>query len=125
MPFAFWTFITSLVLLAGMSGIRAFELSSGQKLLEVSFVRKTDIFVHHFFHLIKRQISRISIKGTWKLIYKLSVQTKDWLVNFKKKYDSRQPKFFVKQTKNDITQKGSVSFFLKNVSDYKESIRNK
>ena len=108
-----------------MVSLRAFELSGGHKLLEINLVRKTDLFVHDFFHLLKKQTSRISIRNIYKFICYICISIKEMVINSKKKFDSRQPKFFIKQTKNDITKNGSVSFFLKNVSDYKDSIRNK
>jgi len=125
MPIAFWFFIFSFVCLAVMVSLRAFELSNGHRILEANFVRKTDIIVHNFFHLLKKQVSRISIRGTYKFICHICVKIKEKAIDLKRGYDSRQPKFFIKQTKNDITKNGSVSFFLKNVSDYKDSIRKK
>ena len=108
-----------------MVGLRAFELKNGYKILEANFVKKTDVMVHTFFHLLKKQISRISIRGSYKIICNACNKIKNAIINFKRNYDSRQPKFFIKQTKNDITKNGSASFFLKNVSDYRDSIRKK
>lgn len=125
MPIAFWFFIFSFLSLAIMVGLRTFELSGGHKILEANFVRKTDIIVHDFFHLLKKQISRISIRNIYTFFCFICTKVKIATINFKRGYDSRQPKFFIKQTKNDINKAGSVSFFLKNVSDYKDSIRKK
>ncbi|MGB8815930.1 MAG: hypothetical protein WCC74_01670 [Minisyncoccia bacterium] len=125
MPIAFWFFILSFFFLTIMISVRAFELSGGYKILEVDFVRKTDIMVHNFFHLLRKQFSRISIGGIYRFMCGICIWAKDTVIDLKKGFDSRQPKFFIKQTKSDIIQNGSASFFLKKVSEYKDSIRQK
>jgi len=125
MPIAFWLFIISFISLATMISLRTFELSNGHQILEAAFVKKTDLWVHNLFHLLKKQISHISIRNIYRLGCYICVSVKYKVIDLKKGFDSRQPKFFLKQTKNDIMKNGSASFFLKNVSEYKDSIRQK
>jgi hypothetical protein len=47
------------------------------------------------------------------------------MIYLKRRFDSKQPKFFLKPEKQKASGKQQVSFFLKNVSEYKESLKSR
>ena len=87
------------------------------------FIKKSDIFFHNVIGVFKHWLSKIKFKNFHKLAVIVVSFTKREIIYFKRKFDSKQPKFFLKPQKSGAENKNSVSFFLKNVSDYKETLR--
>lgn len=87
----------------------------------VNFIKKSDIFFHKLIHDLKHWISKIKFKNLHKLIVFIVSFSKREIIYFKRKFDSKQPSFFLKPQKLNSTK----SFFLKNVSEYKETLRKK
>jgi len=79
---------------------------------------------YDFICVVNYYFSKIKIKNFHKLFIKIINFIKREIVYLKRKFDSKQPKFFLKPQKNN-SGKNSVSFFLKNVSEYRDSLRNK
>lgn len=69
--------------------------------------------------------SKIHFKNAHRLAVLIINFIKTEIIHLKRKFDSKQPKFFLQPQKQNDANKSSVSFFLKNVSEYKKSLRNK
>ncbi len=120
---SFIIFYISFFCLICFFGLKMFEYKTGRKTYISSFGKETDTFVSHSWKLFKNFLVSLSFKNTmrffswlWKT---LSVLT--W--KLKKRFDSRQPKFFMQQNQFDPKGKGRVSFFWRNVSEYKKGLK--
>jgi len=108
-----------------MLTIKYFGFSVFGNKTSLEILHKSDKYCHSVICTIKYFFSKIKIKNFNKLTLLIVNFIKDESIYLKRKFDSKQPKFFLKPQKNNITGKSSVSFFLKNVSEYKDSLRNK
>jgi hypothetical protein len=80
----------------------------------------------HFHKIVgkgKHIGSQIHFENLHKLTMKIANFTKQEIIYLKRRFDSKQPKFFLKPQKQNAGGKHSVSFFLKNVSEYKDSLK--
>lgn len=81
------------------------------------------------FHTIVGKSKKIGSKIRFDNFHRLAVMltniAKQEAMYLKSKFDSKQPKFFLKPQKPNAGGKHSVSFFLKNVSEYKDSLKDK
>lgn len=118
-------FYISLFGLIAVIYMKALEIFKNRKMFLGKLGSATDHIVLDLWHLIKNTISHINIKNfikffviIWKYLVKMSVKVK-------RRLDGRQPKFLIKQDRGVFKNNGSVSFFLKNVSEYKDSLKNK
>ena len=85
---------------------------------------KGDRYCHNTILLIKYFLSKLKFKNFHKLVLFIVNFIKRESIYLKRRFDSKQPKFFLKPQKSNLNNKSSVSFFLKNVSEYKDSLRN-
>ena len=90
-----------------------------------SAVNKSEKHIHTIIGKGKTLSSKIHFKNAHRFIMLAINFIKTEAINIKRKFDSKQPKFFLKPQKKSDVSKSSVSFFLKNVSEYKKSLRNK
>lgn len=90
-----------------------------------NLAKESDVFFHQAVRFLRHWISKIKFKNFHKLVVILINFSKREIILLKRKFDSKQPKFFLKHQKINNPNKNSVSFFLKNVSEYKESLRKK
>jgi hypothetical protein len=119
----FVVFIISLVLIAFLFMQKSFEISYGKKvLLEETFL-KCDIGIHNILLKIKYWWSHVNFKNTRLVFMWVMVNVRRILLNTKKRFDHKQSQFFIKRDYKAPKSRGSVSFFLKDVSDYKKSLR--
>ena len=119
-------FYTSLVLIIGFFAIKFFEMYYDKQHMMSKILCMGDEYCHQFLGQTKKVVSKIKFKNFHKAAVKTAEFTKREVIFLKRKFDSKQPKFFLKQSnKPDIHKRGSASFFLKNVSDYKNSLKNK
>ena len=119
-------FYISLILLIGFMTIKTFEVYSDRQHVLSKVICKGDDYCHEVVGKTKHVVSKIKFKNFHKLAVMIAEFTKREAIYLKRRFDSKQPKFFLKPTyKPDSSKKGSVSFFLKNVSEYKNSLRNK
>ncbi len=118
-------FYTSLILLTAMISVKYFGLTVFHHEVISNIVCKNDEHCDRIVDESKRLVSKIKFKNFHKLAVIIASFTKKEIILLKRKLDSQQPKFFLKPEKANGTHKGSVSFFLKNVSDYKDSLRKK
>src|SRR5690349_23686184 len=108
-----------------MLGVKYYGIAVIQHEAIHSAVHKSE---KHFRHIMGKS-KEISSKIHFKNAHRFSMMFVDFvkreIIYFKRKFDSQQPKFFLKPQKPNGTDKHSVSFFLKNVSEYKDSIKKK
>jgi len=122
--FPFLTFLISLILLSLLFLIKGMEIYYGRKLFLESFFLKCDQVIFNILRQIKYWWSHINFKNS-KLIFSwIIVRIKQLVVSIKRHFDHKQSNFFIKKNNENLyNSKGSVSFFLKNVSDYKKSLK--
>jgi len=119
------SFYISLVLILGFFAVKLFEVRNNEKHAISKIICKGDDYCHETIGKARGIFRKIKIKNFQRVTIKLIDWVKKEMVYLKRRFDSKQPKFFLTQMpKHDIHKKGSVSFFLKNVSDYKNSLRN-
>lgn len=90
-----------------------------------NMVCKNDLHCHKIIHHGKNVYSKIKFKNFHKLTVTLANFIKKESIYLKRRFDSKQPAFFLSPQKPSHTNKHSVSFFLKKVSEYKDSIGDK
>ena len=119
----FVVFIIALVLIAFLFVQKSFEISYGKKiLLENAFI-KCDRWIHNLLLKIKYWWSHVNFKNTKRVFVWLATNMRRLLVAVKRRLDHKQSSFFTKREYRAPKNRGSVSFFLKDVSDYKKSLR--
>lgn len=120
------TFYASFLLLIGFFAVKLFEEYNEKKHALSEMIGRGDEYFHGVITKTKATASKIKFKNFQKLVFIIASFTKRELIYLKRRFDSKQPKFFLKpDNKPDIHSKGAVSSFLKNVSDYKNSIGRK
>ena len=119
----FIAFIISLILIILLFVMKGDEINRGKKIfLEDLFLRCDDL-ISKALTKIKIWWSHISFKNT-KLIFSwIIVNIKRLAIAVKRRFDHQQSHFFTKRDQLSSKSKGSTSFFLKDVSDYKKSLR--
>lgn len=119
-------FYTSLALLIGFFTIKYLEADSDEKHILSEIICMGDEYCHEGVKKTRNLFSKIKLKNFQRLFVRTLAWLRDESIYLKRRFDSKQPSFFLKQTnKIDINKKGSVSFFLKNVSEYKNSLKDK
>ena len=117
-------FYTSLLVIIITLVIKSMKISFFDNIFIKKIRRVGDKRCYDFICVVNYYFSKIKIKNFHKLFIKIINFIKREIVYLKRKFDSKQPKFFLKPQKNN-SGKNSVSFFLKNVSEYRDSLRNK
>ena len=118
-------FYLSFVLIIVMLGVKYYGIAVIQHEALHSAVNKSE---KHFRTIIgkSREISsKIHFKNAHRISMKVIDFTKGKAIHYKRKFDSQQPKFFLKPQNLNGSDKHAVSFFLKNVSEYRNSPRRK
>ncbi|MFA6340715.1 MAG: hypothetical protein WCX27_00535 [Candidatus Paceibacterota bacterium] len=118
-------FYTSLVLIIAMISVKYFGISIFRHEVISNIVCENDEHCRRIVGKSRHIASKIKFENFHKLSVMVANYIKTETIQLKRRLDSQQPKFFLKQQKTDGTHKHSVSFFLKNVSDYKDSLRRK
>jgi hypothetical protein len=118
-------FYISFILILTMLGVKYYGITVIQHEALHSAVNKSE--KHFRFMMGKgREISsKIHFKNAHKFSLMFANFVKKEAIYLKRRFDSQQPKFFLKPQNHSVAHRNSVSFFLKNVSEYKNSLRNK
>src|ERR1035437_4699226 len=119
------SFYVSLVLLTAMLVAKYFGVSLFHHEVIVNIVDENEQHFHTIVGKGKHIGSQIHFENFHKLTLKIANFTKKEIIYLKRRFDSKQPKFFLKPQKLNTPSKHSVSFFLKNVSEYKDSLKDK
>ena len=120
---SFIIFYISFFCLICFFGFKMFEYKTGRKTYISSFGKETDMFVSHSWMLFKKFLVSLSLKNTMRFFSWLWETSGRIIWKLKKRFDSRQPKFFMQQNQFDPKGKGRASFFWRNVSEYKKGLK--
>lgn len=118
-------FYISLVSLVTMFAIKYFGISFDHHEVVSNIVCKNDEQCQKIVHHSKNIFSKIKFENFHKLTVRIANFIKKESIYLKRRFDSKQPAFFLSPQKPSHITKNSVSFFIKNVTDYKNSLRKK
>ena len=108
-----------------MFTIKYFGISFEHHEVISSIVSKNDEHCHDLVCKSRHVVSKIKFKN----FHKLTVATVNFIkkesIYLKRRFDSKQPAFFLSPQKPSHIHKNSVSFFIKRVSEYKDSLNDK
>lgn len=118
----FGVFIVSLILLILLFTIKSLEIFYGRRMFLERQFNIFDIWIYKVLLKIKYWWSHVSFKNI-KLIFSWIIASiRKSAIVIKRRFDHKQSHFFTKRDHDVFKSKGSVSFFLKSVSDYKKSL---
>ena len=103
--------------------MKSWEIYYGKKIFLEDVFLKCDDLVLQAVDRIKYWWSHVNFKNTKRLIAWIIINTHRLMVRIKRRFDHEQSNFFIKREHTPSKKKGSVSFFLKHVSDYKKTLR--
>ncbi len=116
-------FYTSLFIIIATLIIKSIGVTIFDHIVLKKIRRVGDKRCYDFICVVNYYFSKIKLKNFKKISLLIITFVQRETIYLKRKFDSKQPKFFLKPQKNNLNSKSSVSFFLKNVSEYKESLR--
>ena len=118
-------FYTSFAALIVMFTMKYFGISFEQHEVISNIVCKNDEQCHKIVVKSKNVFSKIKFKNFHRLTVATANFIKKEMIYLKRRYDSKQPTFFLSPQKPNPAHKNSVSFFIKKVSEYKDSLKDK
>ena len=119
----FIAFIVSLSLIILLFVMKNYEVNHGKKIFLEDLFLKCDDLISKALTKIFIWWSHVSFKNT-KLIFSwIIANIKRLVIAIKRRFDHKQSHFFSRRDHSSSKSKGSTSFFLKDVSDYKKSLR--
>ena len=118
-------FYIALVLLIGMLTAEYFGVSLIHHEAVADIVSDQEEKIRTIAKTSRHFVSKIRFENFHKLVVRIVNFTKKEIIYLKRRFDSQQPKFFVKVTKPNENHKNSVSFFLRSVAEHKNSLKNK
>jgi hypothetical protein len=118
-------FYTSLSLIIAMFAVKYFGISFDHHEVISNLVCENNKNCHIIVNQSKKVASKIKFKNFHRLNVRIISFIKKEAIYFKRRFDSKQPAFFLSPQKPNNLKKNSVSFFIKNISDYKNSLRKK
>ncbi len=119
----FIVFILSLVLVIAFFVLKSVELSSGRRIFLTTAFEKSDVLILRFLLKLKAFVKKINFRNLRLIFIKLMVNIRKEVTIIKRRLDHQQSHFFTKREIDPNKSKNSPSFFLKNVSDYKKTLR--
>jgi hypothetical protein len=118
------TFIASLFFICALFLLKGIEVNTGRKIFYTGFFLTCDRWILIFFKKINNWYQYINIHNL-KLIFSWFIANiKRSIIVLKRRFDHKQSHFFIKREHHFFKSRGSVSSFLKHVSDYKKSLRD-
>ena len=115
-------FYTSFSLLVVMFATKFYGVSFMHHEVISNIVVKNDEHCEKIVHHSKRVVSKIKFSNFHRLTVAIAKFVKKEMIYLKRRFDSKQPAFFLSPQKPSHAHRHSVSFFLKKVSEYKDSI---
>lgn len=119
----FVIFIISLVLLILLFVMKSLEIYHGRKLFLEKQFENFDAWIARLIVKIKFWWSHVNFKNAGLFFSWLVVHMRRLIIALKRRFDHEQAHFFTKREPGMEKGRGSTSFFLKSVSDYKKSLR--
>lgn len=103
--------------------MKALEIYYGRRVFLERQLENFDVWIHKVIQEIKFWWGHINFKNT-KLVFLWTITSiHNMVIAIKRRFDHKQSHFFVKRNLDSSKHKNSPSFFLKDVSDYKKSLR--
>lgn len=121
--FSLIIFIISFFLIFTIFLIKGLEIYYNKVFFSTSFLKKADNFILKIISNIKNYISHLNFRNIQLIFSWIMVNISKLIKNIKRRFDHKQSHFFSKRDHLHTKNKGAVSFFLKDVSDYKKSLR--
>lgn len=118
-------FYIALVLLIGMLTAEYFGVSVVHHEAVADIVSEQEKKIRTIAKTSKHFASKIRFENFHKLVVRIVNFTKREIIYLKRRFDSQQPKFFVQVKKPNEAHKNSVSFFLRSVTEHKNSLKKK
>ena len=118
-------FYISLFFLVAMFALKYFGVSFEHHEVISNIVCKNDEHCTKIVSKSKNIFSKIKFKNFHRLTVAIINFTKRETLYLKRRFDSKQPAFFLSVKRPNAAHKNSVSFFLKKVSEYKDSMKDK
>jgi len=121
------TFILSLVLIVLLFSVKLFELRQNKKTVMTHMVRKGDFPIKKFFLHLKKEVSHITWNNFARLMIYLSRLFHKRVTIFKRRFDSRQPRFLIASTPEALNRNNSKkpSIFLREIVNNKHDRSSK
>ena len=119
----FVVFIISLALLVLLFVIKSLEIFYGRRIFLERQFESFDAWIFKILLKIRYWWSHVNFKNTRRVISWVVIKTHRIFISIKRQFDHEQSSFFVKREPVTSKNKGSASFFLKDVSDYKKSLQ--
>jgi hypothetical protein len=121
--FSLIIFIISFFFIFTIFLIKGLEIYYNKVFFLTNLLKKADNFILKIISNIKTYISHLNFKNIQLIFSWIMVNISKLIRNIKRRFDHKHSHFFSKRDYLDTKNKGSVSFFLKDVSDYKKSLR--
>ena len=118
----FVVFIISLALLVLLFVIKSLEIFFGRKMFLERQFESFDAWIFKILFKIRYWWSHVNFRNIRLISSWIIVNIRRSVVVIKRRFDHKQSHFFAKRDHDIFKNKGSVSFFLKSVSDYKKSL---
>ena len=118
------TFIVSLVLIASLLSIKSWEICTGKVFFLTRVLFKGDPWVLWFKSTLKKCKYNCNFNNLKFIFSWLISAIRQLILKIKRQFDHKQAHFFIKRDYDATKGQGSVSFFLKNVAEYKKSLRS-
>ena len=124
----FIVFIISLTLIVFLFIMKGLEIYHGRKFFLEDFFLECDAWILKNLQQTKFWWSQVNFKNTRLIFSWIIVNIRKFIIKIKKRFDNKPSGFFIKkeQCSNiNLNSRGTVSFFLKNVSEHKKQLREK
>jgi hypothetical protein len=118
-------FYISLIGICAILAVKYYNVSFVHHEVISNIVNENDKHVHRIVNRSKHVASQIKFKNFHRLTIAIANLIKKESIYLKRRFDSKQPAFFLSPQKPNQQHKHSVSFFIKNVTDYKNSLKHK
>lgn len=118
-------FGVSLVLTAILVASKHLELANGRNYFLSNILSKLDRPLLGSWFKLKVWWSHVNFKNLRLIFSWIMVKIKRLMIVIKRRLDHQQSHFFTQKKRDASKNKGSISFFLKDVSEYKQTLREK
>ncbi|MFA7252262.1 MAG: hypothetical protein WC027_00150 [Candidatus Paceibacterota bacterium] len=119
----FVVFIVALILLIALVTLKGLELSSGRVFILTNLFLKCDSWFLKVWSNLVSGFKKINWSNTCLIFQRIFVSIRRLIVSIKRRFDHKQSHFFIKRD-HSSSKKGAVSFFLKDVAEYKKQLRD-
>jgi hypothetical protein len=99
------------------------ELARGRKIFLAKLFAKSDAFFSYLFFVFKLLLKQINLNNTKLIFSKIIASIRGLVAAIKSRLDHKHHPFFTKKDHDQAKHKGSVSFFLKDISEHKKNLK--